>query len=377
MGIIDAYTKVEVDAAVASATPSFETLTGKPTTISGYGITDAQVTLVSGTNIKTINGTSILGSGDIVISGGGGGSGTVTLVSGTTPITVTNGDTTPTISISQASNTVNGYLSSADWSTFNGKQAALGFTPYDSTNPSGYTSNLGTVTSVSGIGTVSGLTLTGSVTSSGSLTLGGTLAVDYSSLTGTVPTWNQNTTGTAAGLSTTLAISSGGTGATTLAGAKIPVWDAANTFTGTQTFSGTSNTLAVILTNAAETTTISATAATGTIAYYTNSQSVLYYTSNATANWTLNITHSVGITLNTTMAVGQTITVTHMVTNGTTAFYNNAVRIDGTALGVTIKWQGGSAPTSGNASAIDVYTYAIIKTADSTFTVLAAVSKFA
>lgn len=35
------YTKTQVDAAIASATPSFSTLTGKPTTISGYGITDA------------------------------------------------------------------------------------------------------------------------------------------------------------------------------------------------------------------------------------------------------------------------------------------------------------------------------------------------
>lgn len=54
---------------------------------------------------------------------------------------------------------------------------ALGFTPYNSSNPSGYTSNTGTVTSVSGTGTVSGLTLTGTVTTSGSLTLGGTLTL--------------------------------------------------------------------------------------------------------------------------------------------------------------------------------------------------------
>ena len=174
-----------------------------------------------------------------------------------------------------------------------------------------------------------------------------------------------------------LPISSGGTGATTLAGAKIPVWDVANGFTGTQTFSGTSSTLAAILTNAAETTTVSATAATGTIAYYTSSQSVMYYTSNASANWTINITHSAGTTLNTAMAVGQTITVTHMVTNGATAFYNNVVQVDGTVTGVTTKWQGGTAPTSGNTNAVDVYTYAIIKTAASTFTVLAVISKFA
>ena len=52
---------------------TFASLTGTPTTLSGYGITDAQSTLVSGTDIKTINGTSLLGSGDIAIAGGGSG----------------------------------------------------------------------------------------------------------------------------------------------------------------------------------------------------------------------------------------------------------------------------------------------------------------
>ena len=55
---------------------AWSTITSTPTTISGYGITDAQTALVSGTNIKTVNGTSLLGSGNITISGGGGGSGT-------------------------------------------------------------------------------------------------------------------------------------------------------------------------------------------------------------------------------------------------------------------------------------------------------------
>jgi hypothetical protein len=209
--------------------------------------------------------------------------------------------------------------------------------------------------------------------SSGTLT--NATGYTYANLSGTVPTWNQNTTGTAAGLSATLAVGSGGTGATTLAGANLPVTNVANTFTGTQTFTGTSTTLAAILTNAAETTTVSATAATGTIAYYTSSQSVLYYTTNASANWTINITHSAGTTLNTAMAIGQTITVTFMVTNGATAFYNNVVQVDGTVTGVTTKWQG-VAPTTGDVSAVDVYTYAVIKTGAATFTVLAAVSKF-
>jgi Chaperone of endosialidase len=54
---------------------------------------------------------------------------------------------------------------------------ALTYTPYNSTNPSGYTNNTGTVTSVGGTGTVSGLTLTGTVTTSGNLTLGGAISL--------------------------------------------------------------------------------------------------------------------------------------------------------------------------------------------------------
>jgi hypothetical protein len=65
--------------------------------------------------------------------------------------------------------------------------------------------------------------------------------------------------------------------------------------------------------------------------------------------------------------------MTFMVTQGATAYYNNAVTIDGTS--VTPKWQGG-APTSGNASGIDVYNYVITKTASATYTVLASQTQF-
>ena len=54
---------------------------------------------------------------------------------------------------------------------------------------------------------------------------------------------------------------------------------------------------------------------------------------------------------------------------------NNAVTIDG--VSITPEWQGGAAPTAGNASSIDVYTYTIIKTGDATFTALAAQTQFA
>jgi hypothetical protein len=57
----------------------------------------------------------------------------ISSVSATSPI-VSTGGTSPTLSIPQATSSVNGYLSSADWSIFNGKQNALGFTPEDVAN---------------------------------------------------------------------------------------------------------------------------------------------------------------------------------------------------------------------------------------------------
>lgn len=148
----------------------------------------------------------------------------------------------------------------------------------------------------------------------------------------------------------------------------------ATTFTATQTFNGTSSAVAMVLADAAETVTVSATAATGTINYDVTTQSVLYYTSNAGANWTVNFRGSSGTSLNTLMATGQSITVAFLVTQGATPYYNSAVQIDGNA--VTPKYQGGTAWTAGNASAIDAYIYTIIKTASATFTVLASQTQF-
>ena len=124
-----------------------------------------------------------------------------------------------------------------------------------------------------------------------------------------------------------------------------------------------------------EPTTISATAATGTINYDVATQSIVYYTTNATANWTMNFRASGSATLNSLMATGQTITVTFMATQGATAYYNSAVTIDGSAI--TPKWQSGITPNAGNINSVDTYTYAIIKTGSAAFTVLASQTRYA
>ena len=175
-------------------------------------------------------GTGVSFAGGTLSATGSGG--TVTSVTGTAPV-VSSGGATPAISMAAATTSVNGYLTSTDWTTFNGKQAALvsgtniktvnGTTllgsgdvgtityAYGGTGqttvttgdllygsaantwsklavgttgqvlrvvsgaPAWGTDYVGTVTSVGGTGTVNGITLTGTVTSSGNLTLGGTL----------------------------------------------------------------------------------------------------------------------------------------------------------------------------------------------------------
>tara|TARA_R100001163_G_scaffold18635_2_gene16446 strand:+ start:481 stop:1551 length:1071 start_codon:yes stop_codon:yes gene_type:complete len=125
----------------------------------------------------------------------------------------------------------------------------------------------------------------------------------------------------------------------------------------------------------AEKVTNSATAATGTLTYDVLTQAVLNYTSNAAGNWTLNIRGDGSNSLDSIMDTGESITIAHLVPNGGTPYYNSAVQIDGSA--VTPEWQGGSAPTGGNANSIDVYSYTIIKTGSATFTALASQTQFA
>jgi hypothetical protein len=124
-----------------------------------------------------------------------------------------------------------------------------------------------------------------------------------------------------------------------------------------------------------ETTTISATAATGTVNFDVATQSILYYTTAATANWTLNVRGGASATLNSLMSTGQTITITFLATQGATAYYNSALTIDGTS--VTPKWQSGITPAAGSANSIDAYTYAILKTGNAAFTVLASQTRYA
>jgi len=117
-----------------------------------------------------------------------------------------------------------------------------------------------------------------------------------------------------------------------------------------------------------------ASAATGTINFDVSTASVWYYTSNASANHTLNFRYSSGTTLNSALAVGDAITLVWLNTNGATAYYPNVIQIDGSAVTPKVP----AAISAGNATAIDAYVFTIIKTAATpTYTVLETQTKFA
>lgn len=143
------------------------------------------------------------------------------------------------------------------------------------------------------------------------------------------------------------------------------------TFTGTTTISGALKIKPVI-----ETVKLVNTGFSG-YSYYLNEGAVQYITANSTGTSVVNIEHSFGMSLDDWMSVGESTTVVLQITNGSTAYYINSVMLDAGASTATVKWMGGTAPTSGNANAIDAYTFTIIKTAAATFTVLASVNKFA
>ena len=144
---------------------------------------------------------------------------------------------------------------------------------------------------------------------------------------------------------------------------------------GAETLTNKTLTTNLLSGNIREKTTIVASAATGTIAYDCLTQQILYYTTNATANFTINVRGNASTTLNSLMATGDAITVVFMNTNGGTAYYANAFQVDGAS--VTPKWQGGTAPSAGNASSIDGYTFTIIKTSASpTYVMLGAITKY-
>jgi len=176
---------------------------------------------------------------------------------------------------------------------------------------------------------------------------------------------------------TAVTAGTGLTGGGTSGSVSLAIDSTVTTLTGTQTLTNKTLTAPTIkdaiIRGFEEDINIVASAATGTINFDVDTASVWYYTTNATANHTLNFRYSSSVSLNTAMPVGDAITLVWLNTNGATAYYPNVIQIDGTTVTPKVP----AAISAGNATAIDAYTFTIIKTASATFTVLETQTKFA
>jgi hypothetical protein len=139
--------------------------------------------------------------------------------------------------------------------------------------------------------------------------------------------------------------------------------------TGAVTFLGTGKIQAI-----KEKVTVTAVATTGTTNFDFLTQAVLYHTTTATGQFTINLRGSSSTTLNNMLSVGESVTGAFLNTN--TTFYVSTITIDGSSTNVVLEYQGGSAPTAGNAG-IDAYTFTAIKTSTTpAYTILAAQTQF-
>lgn len=139
--------------------------------------------------------------------------------------------------------------------------------------------------------------------------------------------------------------------------------------TGNLTITGTTSISEIL-----EKCTINASAPSSTLQFDVLTQSVVYYTSNTTVDWTLNVRGNATTSLNNSMSIGQSLTIAIIVTNGSTPYRQTALTVDGSV--VTVKWQGSLAPTSGTANSVDMYALILIKTDSATFTAFESFTKF-
>jgi hypothetical protein len=131
----------------------------------------------------------------------------------------------------------------------------------------------------------------------------------------------------------------------------------------------------IIVNNIVETANVVATAPGANVTVFLANNSIVYFTSNATANSNINYTYTSTTLLNSVLANGQSISAVVMMTQGSTAYFANTVSVDGT--NINTRWQNGVFPVAGSPNGIDVYTHTIIKTGNNQFVVLGSQNKFA
>lgn len=223
--------------------------------------------------------------------------------------------------------------------------------------------NVGTTLAVVGDTDVSNLSASGTFDVGGNASVGGTLAV-----TGDTDVTNVSANGT---LDVSGNASVGGTfNVTGSAG-----------LSGNVNIGNATADIAIISSqvefqnNLRERTNVSTTSATGVLNFDVLSHNVELRTNDAAANFELNIRGDSSTALDATMATGETTSIAFESSQGGTAYYLEAIQIDGSTAS-PVYWQGGTAPSQGNVSGVDSYLINITKTGSAAFTCLASQTQY-
>lgn len=352
--------------------------------ISGSGLTSSDVTTALG--YTPYNGTTNPSGFIGQLSAAGDATGTTTIAgsAGTLNLTLSNSGVTAGVYTSVTVD-AKGRVTAGGQITPSQITSALGFTPVNKAgdtlagalnlNPittvaSATTTNIGAA--ASNLLSISGTTaITGFDAASGALRMlvfQGALTLTHNA-TGIILPGAANIT-TAAGDVATF-VNVGGSTWRCLAYTKAdgtPIKGGGGSpYTTVQIFNGSTTDLAAEFTNAVEL--VRVTGSAPATNFDVQLGSVQMYTSNTSANWLLNFRFNSTQTLNNVLSSGMSITTALIVQNGASGFYPSTIQIDGAT--VTPKWQGGVAPSSGTANAFDIYTFTIIKSGASSYTVFA------
>lgn len=119
---------------------------------------------------------------------------------------------------------------------------------------------------------------------------------------------------------------------------------------------------------------ISAAAATGTVNADILDNAVMFFTGNATANWTYNVRGNATTRFDTVVSTGQSVSLAFLATVGASSYVQSNFTID--SSNVTVRWQGNAPPTTSTLNSIQLYTFTIIKRAANTYTALGSVISY-
>lgn len=102
---------------------------------------------------------------------------------------------------------------------------------------------------------------------------------------------------------------------------------------------------------------------------------VYYFTQPASSTWTFNLRGNANTTVDSMLSVGESLTVAFGCTQGPQGYVSDKILVDN--VYVYPKWQGGSTPTSGSNSGVDMYSFTLIKTSSMQYSAFASQTRFA